>query len=51
MPGRPTPLDIPSALDRVSDPAMLPLFDIPANPPVIPARPPMPDARDDEAPA
>jgi hypothetical protein len=44
------PLDIPLALARVSDPAALPVPDIPADPPLILALPFIPDAPDDDTP-
>ena len=50
MPDGLAPPDIPLVLDRVPGPAMLPGPDIPADPPVIPARPLIPDVPDDDAP-
>jgi len=43
--------DIPLVLDRVRGSAMLPVPDIPVDPPILPALPLMPDERDDVAPA
>ena len=50
MPDGLAPPDIPLALDRVPGPAMLPVPDIPADPPVIPELLLMTDPFDDDAP-